>query len=477
MRYNRGMGLPDQDASVFSHRREALARSASTPAVFFSGALRPRNYPANTYPFRVDSHFLYLTGASIDQAALLVSPEGSELFLEPKAEDDALWHGETAGWDEIAARTGVQRIRPLGELDAAIAALGGPEQVGTLPCADPSTRVVQGRHVPRPWAAPGHVPRGEELEGPDGAVADAMIGLRLIHDQAALDKLRRAAEGTRAAHLAGMAITRPGVHEYTVRGAMEGALMELGMTVSYQPIVTTRGEVLHNMTYVHELRAGDMVLADVGAEHDGWAGDVTRTWPVTGRFSPTQRTMYEIVLASQRAAIDKVRPGTRYRDVHLEAARVLTRGLVDEGILKGEVDGLVEQGAHAIFFPHGVGHIIGLDVHDMEDLGDRAGYAPGRTRSDQFGLGHLRLDRDLEPGMMVTIEPGFYRIPAILADARHGRRLVESGVLDLGALDRFADVRGIRIEDDVLCTQGDPEVFTADIPKGPAEVEAAVGRE
>jgi Xaa-Pro aminopeptidase len=235
------------------------------------------------------------------------------------------------------------------------------------------------------------------------------------------------------------------------------------------------GEVLHNTSYDGVLAAGDLLLADAGAEHQGWASDVTRTWPVSGRFSGTQRAMYEIVLAANEAAIDLVRPGNRYRDVHLAAARVLTRGLVELGILSGDVDDLVVRGAHAVLFPHGVGHLLGLDVHDMEDLGDRAGYAPGRTRSDQFGLGYLRLDRDLQPGMVVTIEPGLYRIDALLADERIAEPWVRDGTLSMDALARFADTRGIRIEDDVLCTPTAPRVLTATIPKSVAQLEALVG--
>ncbi|NJK32718.1 MAG: M24 family metallopeptidase, partial [Deltaproteobacteria bacterium] len=181
-------------------------------------------------------------------------------------------------------------------------------------------------------------------------------------------------------------------------------------------------------------------------------------------------------LAMQLDAIDRVRPGVRYRDIHLAAARVLARGLVDEGILRGDVDGLVERGATGLFFVHGLGHLLGLDVHDMEDLGDRAGYAPGRSRSEQFGLCYLRLDRDLRPGMAVTIEPGFYQVPALLAPGSEIVAPFEAdGTLDRAALSRFADVRGIRIEDDVLVTSGDPEVLTAALAKKPGEVEALVG--
>ncbi len=229
------------------------------------------------------------------------------------------------------------------------------------------------------------------------------------------------------------------------------------------------------MTYHRKLAAGDLLLVDAGAELHGWASDVTRTWPVSGAFSPTQRALYDVVLAAQQAAIDAVRPGVRYRDLHLLASTVLARGLVDEGILRGDPESLVERGAHALFFPHGLGHLMGLDVHDMEDLWDRAGYGPGRTRAEAFGLCYLRLDRDLAPGMVVTIEPGLYLVPAILATRDLVEPFERDGTLCREALERFSDVRGIRIEDDVLCTDGGAEVLTAAIPKAPQDLAAAFG--
>jgi Xaa-Pro aminopeptidase len=462
--------LPHQDSNAFVERRRALAeRLGATRAVIFAGGLRARNYPANTYPYRADSHFIYLTGAAIPDAVLLVAPERAELFMQPAADDDALWHGEVPGWEEVARRTGVDRVRPLSELGDEVKAAGGTDMIATLPSADPRTRHRQHLWLGRRWD------EDPSLTDADAVLADAMIALRLTHDDSAIEQLRHAAEGTTAAHLAGMAVTKPGLYEHQVRAAMEGALLARGMCPAYGSIVTVHGEVLHNVEYHHRLGDDDLVLADVGAEHEGWAGDVTRTWPVSGKFSPTQRALYDIVLQAQKEAIDLVRPGTRYRDVHLHASLVLARGLVDEGVLSGDPAGLVERGAHALLFPHGVGHLLGLDVHDMEDLGDRAGYAPGRTRSEQFGLGYLRLDRDLEPGMAVTIEPGLYLVPAILADEKLCGPFVADGTLNRDALARFADVRGIRIEDDVLCTADGPVVLTKDIPKEAADVEKHVG--
>jgi Xaa-Pro aminopeptidase len=449
--------LPSQPTSVFARRRAALrGHLGAAPALVVAGGLRARNYPANTLPYRADSHFLYLTGAAIPDAALLLH-DGRPV----------------PGPEAVAAALGVDAVRSGEALPAVIAGLGGGKVVATLPSADPITRVDQCRLLGRTWPTD-EAPGVGRLDPLDLTLADAMIELRLNHDEPALALIRRAAVGTTAAHLAGMAATRPGRFEYEVRAAMEREFLARGMTTAYNSIVTVHGEVLHNTTYEGQLGAHDMVLADVGGELEGWATDVTRTWPVSGRFSPTQRALYDIVLQANVDAIAKVRPGVRYRDVHLAAALTLARGLVDEGLLRGNPESLVERGAHAIFFPHGVGHLLGLDVHDMEDLGDRAGYAPGRARSGQFGLGYLRLDRDLLPGMLVTIEPGLYLVPAILERQALVGPLQADGAFDPAALARFADVRGIRIEDDVLCTTTEPEVLTAAIPKLASAVESAV---
>ena len=308
---------------------------------------------------------------------------------------------------------------------------------------------------------------------PDAALADAMIEVRLRHDRAAVEQLRAVAEISAGAHLAGMRATRGARTEAEIAGVMIGELRRHGLTESYGPIVTVHGEVLHNETHHNGIAPGDLLLADVGGETpEGWAGDITRVWPVSGTFSPTQRAIYDVVLAAQEAAVARVRPGTSYRDIHETAKRVIVEGLRALGIFRGDVSGLLERGAAAIFFPHGIGHLLGLDVHDMEDLGDRAGYAPGRARDDRFGDRYLRLDRDLEPGMAVTIEPGFYRVPAILADPAITGAV--GADLDRSVLERYSDVRGIRIEDDVLCTEGDPDVLTRAVPKDAAAVEAVM---
>ncbi len=438
-----------------SERREKLSRAHVGPLWLCAGAPVGRNYPGNPYPYRASSHFLYFVGASLPGASLLLADGQATLFVRPPTPEDALWHGDTPTFDELAAQLGLV-VKPNTELRL-------PPATATLPAPDLATQQAQVEQLGRAL--------GGEL---DEALADAVIGLRLCHDAAALAELRDAADATVAAHRAGMAVTRPGVAEAVIRAAMEQVFIARDMTTAYGSIVSVRGEVLHNPHHDGVAQADDLLLADVGAEtRGGWAGDVTRTWPVSGRMSSTQREIYDVVLRAQRAAVAMCRPGVRYRDVHLRASEVLAAGLVDLGILRGDPAELVADGVHALFFPHGVGHLLGLDVHDMEDLGDRAGYAPGRTRSTQFGLCYLRLDRDLEPGMVVTIEPGFYRVPAILEDAARVEWARDR--VDWERLEAFADVHGIRIEDDVLVTDGEPEVLTEALPKDAASIEACVG--
>jgi Xaa-Pro aminopeptidase len=429
--------LPSQPADVFVSRRAALCKLlGGRPALVFAGGLKARNYPDNVYPYRADSHFLYLTGASLANAVLLARDGRWELFVEPEEEGDALWTGPRPDSAEIASRTGVDAVRPLAELSAGLPSGDALCQVATLPSADPSTRACQSKILGRAWPDT-RAPEVSDLDDTDLALADGIIDLRLRQDDAALENIRTACAGTVAAFGAGMAVTRPGLREHEVRAAMEHELIARGMEPAYGSIVTVYGETLHNTTYHHQIAAGDLLLADLGGEHLGWASDVTRTWPVSGEFSPTQRALYDVVLQAEEDAIALVAPGVRYRDVHLRASLTIARGLVDERILRGDPEALVERGAHALFFPHGIGHLLGLDVHDMEDLGDRAGYPPGRKRSGQFGLAYLRLDR--------------------------------------AKLERFADVRGIRIEDDVLCTTEGADVLTAAVPKKAADVESRAG--
>jgi len=446
---------------VFVDRRRRLQQRIDRPALLVAGLSRPRNFAANPYPFRAESHFLYFVGRHIEGAALVVGPAEAVLYAPEPDPEEELWTGRMPSLEELAVACGLP-VKPLDQLEAF------PE-MATLPAQDADSAAQQSELLGREIVAGS----GATLDGADAALADAVIELRLTHDAGAIAQLRQAAAVTARAHHAGFRATSIGVREALVRAHMEAAFVACGCVAAYAPIVTTHGEVLHATRQDGILAEGDLLLADVGAETpEGWAGDVTRTWPVSGRFSPTQRAIYEVVLAAQAAAIERVRPGVRFADVHRAAGRALVEGLVALGILSGDPAELAELGAAALFFPHGVGHLLGLDVHDMEDLGDRAGYAPGRVRSPRPGERYLRLDRDLALGMVVTIEPGFYRIRRILERPEEVGELERH--LNRSELSKFEDVRGIRIEDDVLVTETGAEVLTLEIPKEPGAIEAAL---
>lgn len=406
---------------------------------------------------------MYLVGAPLEGAALVLDADGWTLYAQPPSNDDVLWAGPQPSLDDLSVELELP-VRPIEEL-----VVPGGGVVATLPAQDGDSAAWQSSLCEKTIEPGG----GDDLDGPDAVLADAMISLRLRHDEAAIEQLRFAAAIAARAHRAGMAATRPRIREASVRAAMDGVLTAAGLSHAYHPIVTRRGEALHNPFHTGVLEPSDLVLADVGGETpDGWASDLTRTWPVDGTYSPTQRALYEVVLRAQMHAIEQVVPGAGFRDIHRHAGIAITEGLVGEGVLRGDPVELYDDGIAAVFFPHGIGHLVGLDVHDLEDLGDRAGYGPGRQRNDHPSERYLRLDRVLESGMVVTVEPGLYRIGHLLADPNLARRT--RGAIDRARLDRFSDVRGIRIEDEVLVTSGGPDVLTADVPKEPDAVERIV---
>ncbi|MFQ4135609.1 aminopeptidase P family protein [Nodosilinea sp. PGN35] len=431
-------------ATVLRQRRDRLAEIYPGPVVLWAGQAVARNFPANTYPFRASSHFLYFAGLPLARAAIHLAGGQLTLFMDDTSPEAALWHGPSPSRDAIAAEIGADAAYPYQNLAPYL--------------ADAAT-----------------LPSQTDTDSPDSAaLIKALVALRLYHDDYALEQIKQAAAVSVAAHQAGMAATPGATTEAQVRAAMEQVIVGQGMACAYNSIVTVHGEVLHNEQYHHPLTPGDLLLADVGAEApSGWAADITRTWPVAGRFTPAQRDIYDLVLAAHDACIAAAGPGVEYRALHLLACRTLAAGLVDLNVLRGDADALVERDIHALFFPHGVGHLLGLDVHDMEDLGDVAGYAPGRSRSDRFGLKFLRLDRPLAARMVVTIEPGFYQVPGILGPARRSGQYDDA--VNWSRLAAFQDVRGIRIENDVQITATGCTVLTAALPTRADAIEALGG--
>ena len=458
-------------------RREQFLNGISHPVLFMAGGQRPRNYPDNPYAYRADGNFLLFFPEVEPDAAALFDPESRKvtLFLHERTPENALWHGPVPSFEEMAERTGVAEVLPLANLEAKVPAIADGRLVESVAVADP-------RATARASAITG---RSLEFADCDKIATSSLIrtlaGLRCCKHAEEIAEMRATAEVTREAHLAAMTNTRVGILEQELAGWVDGTFARHGCVPAYNTILSVRGEVLHNHEHGNEMLSGDIVLLDAGAENSsGYCSDVTRCWPANGKFPAVAAEIYDIVLSAEVSAIEAVRPGVRYRDLHMISSRVIAEGLLGLGVLRGDPDGLVESGAHALFFPHGVGHLIGLDVHDMEAFGDQVHYAEGRSRSTQFGTKNLRLDLDLQPGMTFTIEPGIYFVPAILHDRELREQFKEQ--VDFDTAERYLQLNdgrgfgGIRIEDDILTTEDGYEVLTASIPKEREAVEHLVSQ-
>lgn len=425
----------------FARRRSAVLEALGDDVMVVAGA-RERLRNADTeYAFRQDSDFFYLTGFDEPDAVLVLAPRAPKpvtLFLRERDRVRETWDGRRLGVERAAETLGVDEAQPIAAFADALPALlaSGDRLHARLGSDAEFDRIVH--------AAAAAASRGARREVPSAYAAPSRIlhELRLIKDAGELATMRRAAAITREGHLAGMRVTRPGGYEYELQAAIESAYRRLGaQSTAYQSIVASgdNATILHYRPNRDRLEPGALVLVDSGCELDGYASDVTRTWPVSGRFSPEQRAVYEIVLRAQEAAIEDIRPGAHVRTSHATALRILTEGLLSIGVLHGSLDEALETKAYEPYYMHGTSHFLGMDVHDAGDYKDAAGAW-----------------RPVLPGMVLTVEPGLYFARDAACDARwHGI--------------------GVRIEDDVACGPEGPDNLTADIPRSIEALEGLVG--
>jgi Xaa-Pro aminopeptidase len=427
----------------------------------------PRNYPANPYRFRQDSHFLYYVGTNLPGLAELILPDGTEkLFGPPEDPDDLIWTGPHPVLADHADRAGIAATAETGELEAALAELGQQDvAIHYLPPYRAERTVKLAALLNRPWQ--------EVAAGASQALARAIVEQRSIKTAAEVAEIEEALGVTLDMYAAALTAVRPGAIESEVAGALQMAALSRDRAQSFLPIASVRGEVLHNVAYDNTLEDGDLLVIDSGAESKGfYASDITRTFPVSGKYDERQKAIYQIVLDSQLAAIGIASPQVSNRDLHLKAAHTIAAGLKQLGLMTGDTDEAVKAGAHALFFPHGIGHMMGLDVHDMEDLGDVVGYPEGEQRSKQFGLSFLRLAKKLKPGFCITVEPGIYFVPALIERWKAERK--HEQFIDYAKVESFVGFGGVRIEDDVLITEDGHRVLGKPIPKTVEDVENAM---
>jgi Xaa-Pro aminopeptidase len=299
----------------------------------------------------------------------------------------------------------------------------------------------------------------------------AVVRQRSIKIREEVEEIEKARQITYEMHTTAMKLSRPGLYEKDIVGSMEGIVASAGCHIAFPTIFTINGQTLHNHYHGNVLKKGRLIVNDSGAESEmHYASDVTRTFPVTGKFTQRQKDIYEIVLKTQLEAIRMMKPGVWFRNVHIRAAKTIVSGLKELGLMKGDVSEAVKAGAHALFFPHGLGHMLGLDVHDMEDFGeDFVGYDKKTKRSKQFGLAYLRFARELHRGYVMTVEPGIYFIPALIdkwiAEKKH------RVFVNYRKVNQYRDFGGIRIEDDVLVTKDGRRVLGEPVPKTVEDIE------
>jgi Xaa-Pro aminopeptidase len=426
----------------------------------------PVNYAGNTYRFRQESSFLYYFGLALPDLAGVIDTATGEatLFGDDFSIDDIIWMGVQPKISELAAQVGITRTAPLSALAEVIAAATSKGRaVHILPPYRGETKLLLNALLPAGFAV------SEDL-------IRAVVSMRDKKSPEEIARIEEAIATGYEMHTLAMRLCRSGVSEREIAGAIEGVALQRGWGVSFHSIVSQHGETLHNHSHDGILQEGRMLLVDAGAEaNSGYASDFTRTIPVSGRFSPKQKDIYDTVLAANNHAFDISTPGVRYVDVHLAASRVLLEGLHSLGLVRGSVDDALMAGAHSLFMPHGLGHQMGLDVHDMEDLGERfVGYDDETPRSTHPSCSACRMGRRLQSGMVVTVEPGIYFVPDLIAKWR-AERPAAAEFVDFARVENYLDFGGIRLEDDMLITSdGNRMLGARRIPITTDEVEAAI---
>lgn len=452
---------------IYRARRERLKQDVASGLIVLPGNVESSmNYKDNHYQFRQDSNFLYFAGINRPDLHLMMDCDSGEevLFGDDLTIDDIVWTGPQPTIAELADAAGITGMAPL-------------KEVGT----QFSRAISQGRtiHITPPYRPDQKIQlaswSGWSMESLDSKSSEklirAIVQQRSIKSEQEIEEINTAVTTTAKMHLTAMQSVKAGMRESDISGLIHGIALAEGGDLSFPIILTRNGQTLHNHYHGNILEEGDMVLCDAGAQTPmGYAGDMTRTFPVNPNFSTRQRDVYEVVLNAHKKAVASLKPGVRFLDVHLIACAVLTDGLKQLGLMKGDTDDAVREGAHTMFFQCGLGHMMGLDVHDMENLGEQnVGYDENLIKGTEFGLKSLRLGRELQKGFVLTVEPGVYIIPELI-DLRKSQGKYKDFV-DYNKLEEFRDFGGIRVEEDFAITADGARLLGNEVAKEIADVE------
>ena len=448
------------DINIYKSRREALCKSLNEGLILFYGNNPvPMNYPSNTLRFRQDSNFLYYCGLDFPGLNMVLNVDTGKtaLFGDDLSTDDIVWEGKRVSIEEMATMSGIDQSFSSSQLLDFISSR--KNNIHYLPYYREDQKAFLNMIF-------------NEKIIPSRELIRAVIAQRSIKKKEEIQEIESALEVTSEMHKIAMRSSGEGVKEQMVVGKMEGYALSHGRRLAYPSIFTVNGEILHNNFYLNTMKKDQLVLNDTGAESaNHYASDITRTFPVNGKFNAMQSQIYNIVYEMQQAALKFCKPGKSFKEAHLKASSIAVEGLKSIGLMRGDSDEAVNNGAHALFFPHGLGHMLGLDVHDMEGLGeDLVGYEEENNRSDQFGLAYLRLSKKLESGFVITVEPGIYFIPQLIDEWSSKRKLEE--FINYNEIKKFIGFGGIRIEDNVHITDKGNDILGPEIPKRISEIEA-----
>ena len=465
---------------VYARRRQTLvAKMADSAAegkrgiaLFIGNTEAPAQYKDNCYKFRQDSTWLYFFG--IDQplyAAIIDLDNGNETIFANDVEiGDIIWMGPQPSVASVAASVGVEKSAPYTDLNAAVAKV--------LAEGRPVHFVKPSRYYNTMKIALLLGCGTDEVAGRFSlALTKAIISMRLVKEDCEIEAIDDACNLGYEMHTVARNSIVPGIIEQEIVGKMDGVTLSKGWGVSFPTILTQHGETLHNHLHDKIIESGKLMVIDAGAESNvHYASDFTRTYPTSGKFTAKQREIYQIVCDCNEFAFSMTRPGISYREVHLKTMHLMLEELRALDIVRGDVQDMVEAGIAGLFMPHGLGHNMGLDVHDMEDYGENyVGYDDDQSRSPQLGLGSLRMARKLVPGNVITDEPGIYFIPALIEKWKSEK--TDQGFVNYQKLESYYDFGGIRLEDDVLVTaDGARRLGKERLPISPDDVEAAMAK-
>ena len=454
---------------TYIRRRQELKKLVGKGVIIlFGNNESPANYPANSYaPMRQDSSFLYYFGQHRDGLVGVIDIDNDEewLFGDDIDVEDIVWMGYTPSVADLAAEVGISKTAPMKDLAEMINSQWSLLNKHFLPPYRFDTKIqimdLLGIHP------------NEQKEKASLALIQAVVTMRSTKEAQEIEAIERACDVGYAMHTTAQLLIRPGVTERFIGGQVDGIARSLAQGVSFATIFSQHGEIMHGNPSDAKLEAGRLALCDAGCELDDYCSDNTRTMPVNGKFSQRQLEIYSIVEACHDYVLEVAKPGVKYMDVHFAVCRLMTERLKELGLMKGDTDAAVAAGAHAMFLPHGLGHMMGMDVHDMEGLGQiYVGFdEETRPNLEQFGTNCLRMGRKLEEGFVLTDEPGIYFIPALIDDWKASGHCKE--FINFDKLETYKDFGGIRIEDDILITKDACRFLgTKRIPYHPQELEA-----